>query len=95
MSEIRGCHAPELLRCDDERWVLEMTVVTRPYVLDFAGAYLDKPPDYPDEALTEWRADKREQFGQRWADAERILWSLERYGIYLVDVSPSNVAFAD
>ncbi len=70
-----------------------MEIVTRPFVLDFADAYLDKPPDYPDEVLAEWRTEKKEQFGDRWPEVELILLSLERYGVYLVDVSPGNVAF--
>ncbi len=95
VRQIRGCHVPRLLRHDDDLWVIEMEIVTRPYVLDFAGAYLDKPPDYSEEILTEWRAEKKEQFGDRWPEVESLLWSLERYGVYLADVSPSNVALAD
>lgn len=53
VSEIRGCHVPGLLRYDDELWVIAMEVVTRPFVLDFAGAYLDHPPDYSEEVITE------------------------------------------
>src|SRR5262245_39071369 len=30
-----GCHVPQLLAYDDELWVIEMTVVSRPFVLDF------------------------------------------------------------
>ena len=74
-------------------WVIEMEVVTRPFVLDFAGAYLDTPPDYPDEVLADWRTEKQEQFGDRWPDVEAILRSLEQFGIYVADVSPGNVAF--
>jgi hypothetical protein len=72
-----------------------MEVVTRPFVLDFAGAYLDTRPDYTEEVLADWRAEKQEQFGERWPEVQSILWSLERYGIYLSDVTPGNVAFAD
>ncbi|MBI2480161.1 MAG: hypothetical protein HYV60_16480 [Planctomycetia bacterium] len=72
-----------------------MEVVTRPLVLDFAGAYLDKPPDYPDEVLAEWRTEKQEQFGGRWAEVELILSSLERHGIYMVDVSPDSISFSE
>jgi hypothetical protein len=75
--------------------VIEIEVVTRPYVLDFAGAYLDQPPDYPDEVLEEWRTEKQQQFDQRWPDVQAIVSWLERYGIYLADVSPSNVAFRE
>ena len=95
VTRIHGCNVPQLLRYDDELWVIEMAVVRRPFVLDFAGAYLDSPPDYPEETLAEWRAEKQDQFGDRWADVESILWSLEQYRIYLSDVSPGNVAFGD
>jgi len=94
VSEIRGFHVPQLLRYDDELWVIEMEIVTRPFVLDFADAYLDESPDYPEEVLTEWRAEKREQFDDRWPEVELILLSLERHGVYLVDVSPNNIAFS-
>ena len=93
VTAIRGCHVPQLLRFDDDLWVIEMDVVKRPFVLDFAGAYLDRAPDYPDDVLDEWRADKQEQFGDRWAEVDAILAALQRYGIHLVDVSPSNIAF--
>src|SRR5215469_14533587 len=46
VKAIRGCAVPELLRYDDALWVLEMTVVTRPFVLDFAGGYLDFGPEF-------------------------------------------------
>jgi hypothetical protein len=94
VTDIRGCHVPQLLRYDDELWVIEMEVVTRPFVLDFAGAYLDKRPDYSDEVLAEWRSEKQEQFGEHWSEVQLILASLERFGIYVVDVSPSNVSFS-
>ncbi len=93
IDQIRGFHVPQLLRYDNELWVIEMEIVTRPFVLDFADAYLDKPPDFSDEVLAEWRTEKKEQFGDRWPEVELILLSLERYGVYLVDVSPGNVAF--
>jgi hypothetical protein len=51
ITEIRGCNVPELVAYDDELWVIEMTVVTRPFVLDFAGAYLDQPPDFSEKCL--------------------------------------------
>jgi hypothetical protein len=41
VSEILGFRVPLLLRFDDALLVVEMTVVERPFVLDFAGAWLD------------------------------------------------------
>jgi hypothetical protein len=72
-----------------------MSIVTRPFVLDFAGAYLDAAPDFPDEVWTEWEAEKRDQFDNRWATVHAVLAALEELGIHMVDVSPSNIAFLD
>lgn len=59
------------MNIDDERQIIEMTVVSRPYLLDFAGAYLDRPPDYPPEVMDEWRSEKAEQFGGDWQTCAR------------------------
>jgi len=93
ISNIRGCAVPDLLAFDDELLVLEMTVVMRPFVLDFAGAYLDKPPDFPEEVMAEWRDEKKEQFEERWPEVQRILWFLQGLGIYVIDVTPNNISW--
>jgi hypothetical protein len=95
VTAVRGCAVPELLDYDDELWVIEMTVVTRPFVLDFAGAFLDKPPDFSEEVLADWRAEKQEQFGPRWPEVQAILGFLEGLGVFLLDVNPGNVSFGD
>jgi hypothetical protein len=95
VTEIRGCAVPELLGYADDLWVIEMTVVSRPFVLDFAGAFLDRPPDFSEEVLADWRAEKQEQFGPRWGEVRAVLRELESYGVFLVDVNPGNVSFGD
>src|SRR5437773_9449089 len=45
VSNILGFHVPQLIRTDDGLLVIEMSIVTRPFVLDFAGAYLDAGPE--------------------------------------------------
>lgn len=51
--------------------------------------------DRPDlNLLEEWRAEKREQFGARWREAELILCALERFWMFVSDVSPANTALA-
>lgn len=95
VSQLHGAQVPQLLAWDDELWAIRMTVVAVPYILDFAGAYLDRPPDFSDETMADWRREKEEQFGAHWNDVERILWSLERLGIFLVDISPSNISLGD
>ncbi len=95
ITKILGFSVPQLLRFDDELQVIEMTVVTQPFVLDFAGAYLDIPPEFPEEAWAQWELEKREQFETRWPKVQAILAALEELDIHMVDVSPSNIAFLD
>ena len=92
---IRGCNVPELVGFDDKLLVIEMRIVTRPFVLDFAGAYLDHAPDFSEEVLAQWATEKQEQFGPRWPEVQAILRDLEQYGIFMVDVNPGNVSFGD
>jgi hypothetical protein len=93
ITEILGCNVPQFIRADDNLRVIEMSIVVRPFVLDFAGAYLGTAPYFPDETWAEWESSKREQFGAQWPKAQAVLAALEALGIYLVDVSPSNIAF--
>jgi hypothetical protein len=95
VTEIRGCRVPQLYAFDDELWVIEMSVVTRPFVLDFAGAYLDGPPDFSEEVLDDWRKEKIDQFDKRWPEVQAILGALEGLGIYLIDVHPNNISWPD
>ncbi|MCG8585440.1 MAG: hypothetical protein MI757_12080 [Pirellulales bacterium] len=53
---------PEILQWDDELWVVQMTFVSPPFVLDFAKCHLDRPPDYPAETILETRRTQRELF---------------------------------
>jgi hypothetical protein len=94
VAKILGFNVPQLLRHHDGLLILEMTVVTRPFVLDFAGAYLNMPPEFPDSVWADWEVEKKEQFGERWSEVLAILGALEELSIHMVDVSPSNIAFA-
>ncbi len=95
VEEIRGCAVPQLLTCDDQLWILEMTIVSRPFVLDFAGAYLDWQPDFSEEVMADWQAEKQEQFEGHWPEVQAILRELEGFGIFMLDVNPGNISFAN
>ena len=95
ITSVMGFQVPQLMDFDDALWVVEMTIVNPPFVLDFAGAYLDQRPDYPEEVLEEWRAEKSEQFGDRWPTVRLIMSSFAGFGIYLADVKPGNIEFAE
>jgi hypothetical protein len=94
-TSICGFNVPKIVNSDDELRILEMTIVERPFVLDFAAAYLDRRPEFPPEIWAEWEAEKREQFEGRWPIVEDILNSFEEIGMYLMDVSAANIAFVD
>lgn len=95
VSEVLGCNVPQFIRADDQLCVIEMSIVARPFVLDFAGASLDAPPFFSDQAWEEWEAEKREQFEDRWPRIQAVLAALEEWGIHMVDVSPTNIALVD
>ncbi len=95
ISEIAGFNVPQLIRFDDKLLIVEMTVVARPFLLDFAGAYLDAPPEFSEEIWNEWESEKREQFESRWPIVQGALAALEDLDIYMVDVSPTNIAFLE
>jgi len=95
ITEIAGFHVPQLICFDDERLIVGMTIVTRPFLLDFAGAYLDTPPEFSQEIWKEWESEKREQFENRWPIVQAALEALEELDIYMVDVSPTNISFFD
>ncbi|HMD54932.1 MAG TPA: hypothetical protein VKJ65_10320 [Phycisphaerae bacterium] len=94
VTEIYGHHVPQLVSYDDDFLVIEITIVTPPFLLDFGGAYLDWPPEFSDEVMEQWASDKQEQFGKRWASVQRILAFLrDVHGIYMLDVNPGNIMF--
>ncbi len=95
VTEVMGFEVPRLVGFDDDLWIVEMTIVSPPFVLDFAGAALDKRPQFPDDVLIEWQAEKAEQFGDRWPTVRLIMSSFAGLGIYLADVKPGNIEFAE
>jgi hypothetical protein len=93
VDRILGFNVPVLLRFDDQFMAIEMTIVRPPFVLDFAGAYMDSPPEFSDQVWADWEAEKREQFGALWDNVSAIMTELKLLGIYLLDPSPSNIRF--
>ena len=90
---VAGFHIPLIICCDDRLMALEMTVVSPPFLLDFAGAYLDAPPEFSDEIWEHWEAEKSEQFGDHWEAVQIALAKLQGLGIHMLDASPNNIRF--
>jgi hypothetical protein len=97
VTEVHGHNVPLLIARDDELFVIEMTVVARPFLLDFADARLDAVPEFPDEVLERWHEEKIEQFGaELWERAQLVMATLRgSYGIFLLDINPGNITFGE
>jgi hypothetical protein len=72
ISRIRGFNVPLLLQTDPDLLAIQMTIVDRPYVLDFAAARLDAQPDFPENVWEEWESERAEVFGGNWPEARRV-----------------------
>lgn len=95
ITEVRGCQIPELIAHDNQAWIIAMTIVDRPFVLDFGSARLDRPAGFSEEVMADWQAAKLEQFGAHWYEVQAILREFESYGIFLEDVKPDNISVPD
>ena len=95
VSLIRGCNVPQMIAFDDTLEVVEMTFVTRPFVLDFAKATLDRGFDFSEEMIADWHAMKAEEFGGRWGEVQAILRELETMGVFMNDASARNISWPD
>lgn len=93
IRKVLGFNVPHLINHDADLHVIEMSLVARPFVLDFAGAYLDAPPVFDEEAWERWETDNRERFGERWPQVQAVLAALEEMDIHMIDVLPGNIAF--
>ncbi|WP_437203265.1 hypothetical protein [Planctomicrobium sp. SH664] len=92
--QVEGFAVPRLLGSNAELHVIEMEVVQPPFVVDFAGAYLDRPPDfYSQEDLEDFEREAMERFGNHWDTVQSILATFQGYGIWLMDLKIDNIKF--
>ena len=94
VANLAGFNVPQLLDYDNNVHVIEMTIVFPPCILDFGKAYVDQPPDYSAEALTDAEQAERELFSDdEWKQVRLVRAALRRYGIHYFDARPSNIMF--
>ncbi len=92
VTEIAGFNVPVLIHAD-ERWrAIEMSIVDRPFILDFAQAYLDEPPDFSEEVWQECLETWESRYEDDWPQVQRALRQLKRMGIHYLDVHRGNIA---
>lgn len=97
LQKVAGHAVPILMDFDIELLAIEMTIVRRPFILDFAGAKRpDEIPDFEDHIIEEHHEHLRELFGDRWLDALHVADAFRQAtGFVLLDIHPGNIAFAD
>lgn len=92
VTEVLGLNVPQLIHYDDAALAIEMTIVMRPFALDFAAAYLDFPPEFSDEVWAEREDHWREAYGADWPLICRVRDAFEGMGIFLTDLHRNNIA---
>lgn len=97
IRDVAGHRVPRLINVDQDLRAIEMSIVERPFVLDFAGAKLPhEVPDFDADVIEEHHRHLQELFGSRWTDALHVAEMFRRApGYTLLDIHPGNIAFAD
>ena len=97
IRQIGGHWVPLFIRSDEELKTIEMSIVDRPFVLDFAGAKQEyEVPDFEEHVMEEHYAHLRQLFDDRWTDALHVAEAFRQLtGFVLLDIHPGNIAFAD
>ncbi len=93
VTKIRELAVPRLIDADDDRLVVEMTIVTPPCLIDFGKSYLDSEPDHSPEVWADYHREQREIWEERNAEVQAVLRKLQQYGIYYRDAKPKNIMF--
>lgn len=97
IENVAGHRVPRLFSFDESLLAIEISIVDRPFVLDFAGAKLPhEVPDFEPHIIEEHEQHLQELFGERWGDAMHVAEMFRRAtGYVLLDIHPGNIAFAD
>jgi len=92
--EIVGFRIPRLRGFAEDILAIEMSIVHPPFVVDFASAVLDRPLEFPDDAIEEWHRRLEDQFGEYTADAHQVIDQLgKNFGVFLYDLHRHNIKF--
>jgi len=93
-DEVAGLKIPSLLDSDEKFLVVEIGIVSPPFLLDFVKAYLDTPPDYSPEVIEQHEGERSDLFeADQWEIVQRATAELRSIGIYNYDYRPGNFCF--
>ena len=95
IEEVSVFAIPSLRDFDDELFAIEMGIVAPPYIVDFASAFLDTPPDFIEDEGHTLHDMIRQRFDDR-ADEVIGLYQdlIASAGVYLSDFHRHNIKFA-
>lgn len=95
ISNVAGHEVPRFVNVDDKVQAIEMSIVNRPFVLDFAGAKRpEEVPDFEEHVMQEHLEHLQELFGDKWSDALHVAEMFRQArGFVLLDIHPGNIAF--
>ncbi len=98
VDQVGEFQIPKLIRYDDELLAIEMTIVSPPFMLDFASAYTEEEYerlDFPEDVLAERAAHWLEIYGERWPIVQAACGEFtDATGLVLLDLNPNNIRFA-
>lgn len=92
VTDIAGFNVPVLIHADESWRAIEMSIVDRPFILDFAQAYLDRPPEFPEEVWQECLETWESRYEDDWPQVKLALRELRLLGIHYLDVHRGNIA---
>jgi len=97
INHIAGHNVPELIDANSRLRTIEMTIVERPFILDFAGARRpEEVPEFEEHVLQEHLERLQKLFGERCIEAIHVaeMFRLQT-GFVLLDLHPGNIAFVE
>ncbi len=89
--DVAGFTVRKLIEEDHELRVVEMSIVSAPYLLDFGKSWVGRRPDYSSEQWEEYEEGRKELFGANWDLVGSAMSVLKRYGFCYIDASPNNI----
>lgn len=95
--EIDGLAVPAMEGFDDKLMVVEMSIVQKPYLLDFGKVHLDKPPPYYKDAnvMSDLTSRIEDDFGDQAFRIYGVLSTLTSFGIWYTDPSCRNICLEE
>ncbi|MCA9102538.1 MAG: hypothetical protein KDA63_15360 [Planctomycetales bacterium] len=84
---------PRMVDFSDEWLVIEMSIVTAPYLLDFGKTYLDFEPEHSPETWADFHQEQKEVWEDKYDEVQAVLSELRSMGIYYRDPRPGNIMF--